>query len=702
MQSVRVEVPDSPAVVQKRSIRFAAAATSSKFLTLKSPALAENLFRILVFSWNVGNAQPNESDLMHWLPEAGGDLDFVVVGTQENTFKKKPGFEHQVSSQEEDLQDNEEEPHAAWGGAAGLQKKASKSSDRRRRGTVTSLTLTGAEKAHGGWGGAKKPPHAWDKMIADRLGDEWTVCAHVVLREMRLTVYCTREVAAKKVRHVATAYSATGIGGVIGNKGGLVARMTVGDTSLAFCSCHLAAHEGSQYLKSRNAMCQEILFETSGGRISGTKGKGRPLDVAHAVDHIIWLGDLNYRVDLNLASTFESLPLGHSPPEELVVYAQQREVPGTPRASQKEAHIAAVVALAEQTEFAALRKCDELSAAREAGDAFVDFREGELAFAPTFKVNRQPGTSYTMQRTPSYCDRILFKSMPPSAARLCQMNFTSVPEVATSDHKPVVSAFTLYPSVPVHRTPHGKATVKITISDLVLKDILASDFTGTSDPFCCFFTHPEGLLLEGFRGRPPRTSIKYRVRPGKNAAQTGDAAIARSLTRHLSKMQSSAGTGQAEARWSVKEVPTLHLCCPLESLNQVCLLVAIFDHDYLKPNDPMGVVTIPLASSSVKHSSNGAAAGSGASSSDGSEGVYPSSPPAPQNAATEPDLPYTIYVSKPIVHGHRTSDTGKLFCTVRVQQSLRQSSRRFVMQRVGTWVDRSWKCLFGAASHGEA
>ena len=40
-----------------------------------------------------------------------------------------------------------------------------------------------------------------------------------------------------------SARSATGIGGVCGNKGGLVMALTYRTTSLAFISCHLAAHD---------------------------------------------------------------------------------------------------------------------------------------------------------------------------------------------------------------------------------------------------------------------------------------------------------------------------------------------------------------------------------------------------------------------------------------------------------------------------
>ena len=42
-------------------------------------------------------------------------------------------------------------------------------------------------------------------------------------------------------------------------------------------------------------------------------------------------------------------------------------------------------------------QADQLRAAREAGDAFVGFSEGYMAFAPTFKVRRQPGVKYNEQ-----------------------------------------------------------------------------------------------------------------------------------------------------------------------------------------------------------------------------------------------------------------------------------------------------------------
>ena len=50
---------------------------------------------------------------------------------------------------------------------------------------------------------------------------------------------------------------------------------------------------------------------------------------------------------------------------------------------------------------------------------------------------------YNPQRIPSYCDRVLWKSMPAWAHRLQQTSLLSVPEVSTSDHKPVVATFSL-------------------------------------------------------------------------------------------------------------------------------------------------------------------------------------------------------------------------------------------------------------------
>ena len=60
-----------------------------------------------------------------------------------------------------------------------------------------------------------------------------------------------------------TVASATGAAHLLGNKGGIVAKMTVGSTSLAFVSCHLAAH--TEHLERRNSDCNEVLRETRRG-----------------------------------------------------------------------------------------------------------------------------------------------------------------------------------------------------------------------------------------------------------------------------------------------------------------------------------------------------------------------------------------------------------------------------------------------------
>ena len=61
------------------------------------------------------------------------------------------------------------------------------------------------------------------------------------------------------ISEVETAKEACGIGGVVGNKGGLVVKLRVHGATLCFISSHLAAHEGEKKAAKRNNDIVEIL-----------------------------------------------------------------------------------------------------------------------------------------------------------------------------------------------------------------------------------------------------------------------------------------------------------------------------------------------------------------------------------------------------------------------------------------------------------
>ena len=73
--------------------------------------------------------------------------------------------------------------------------------------------------------------------------------------------------------------------------------------------------------------------------------------------------------------------------------------------------------------------------------AFVGFRESDISFAPTFKVLRQAQTEYTTQRSPAYCDRVMWRSSPYLSVECTR--YWSGECVASSDHKPVAAMLDL-------------------------------------------------------------------------------------------------------------------------------------------------------------------------------------------------------------------------------------------------------------------
>ena len=231
-----------------------------------------------------------------------------------------------------------------------------------------------------------------------------------------------------------------GLMGMMGNKGGVAIRMNIYDSSVVFVCSHLAAHR--ENVVGRNSdfsnIMEKMLFpsEEKSKRYSLEDGSHvRPKFGAQRYherdlkigDHevIIWIGDLNYRLEqeLELDDIFNSI---------------------------------------NRQDWNTLLQYDQLNLERKKGTVFQQFLEGEVKFPPTYKY--QPGTDeYDRRpekkvRAPAWCDRILWR-VNSSQNSLTQRIYQRA-NLLPSDHKPVLAVF--------------DGTVKIvveTLEDKVYNDI---------------------------------------------------------------------------------------------------------------------------------------------------------------------------------------------------------------------------------------
>eukprot|EP01134_Creolimax_fragrantissima_P006018 CFRG6018T1 len=247
--------------------------------------------------------------------------------------------------------------------------------------------------------------------ILSAMGDEYVEVARSSLLEIKLLVMVRKSVA-NHISKVVRSKEATGLGDFIGNKGGCGVKFTVEDTTICFVSAHLAAHEGEKFRERRNQDVSDI--------INGMWLKGPSLlDLTNYCQHVFWMGDLNYRVDLS-SHIREAAEWDHERKWEYVVD------------------------LIEKGRSKELMKFDELSHEHRHLRVFAGFEEGEIDFEPTFKVLRgEQGRSYLAQRIPSFCDRILWHSQPSRAGNVHMVKYKSIRTLATSDHKPVCGSFRL-------------------------------------------------------------------------------------------------------------------------------------------------------------------------------------------------------------------------------------------------------------------
>ncbi|XP_008840183.1 72 kDa inositol polyphosphate 5-phosphatase isoform X3 [Nannospalax galili] len=89
----------------------------------------------------------------------------------------------------------------------------------------------------------------------------------------------------------------------------------------------------------------------------------------------------------------------------------------------------------------ALLQHDQLTREMKKGSIFRGFEEPEIHFLPSYKfdIGKDTYDSTSKQRTPSYTDRILYKSR--HKGDICPIKYSSCPGLKTSDHRPVYGLF---------------------------------------------------------------------------------------------------------------------------------------------------------------------------------------------------------------------------------------------------------------------
>ncbi|XP_020080770.1 type IV inositol polyphosphate 5-phosphatase 3-like isoform X1 [Ananas comosus] len=218
-----------------------------------------------------------------------------------------------------------------------------------------------------------------------------------------------------------------GVMGYIGNKGSISVSMSIYQTLFCFICSHLTSGEKDGDELRRNDDVHEIFKRT---QFSSLGGVGVPRTIFDH-DRIIWLGDLNYRINLPYEKTHE---------------------------------------LISKKQWDKLAEMDQLKHELKKGRAFDGWTEGVISFPPTYKyefnsekyVGEDPKSG---RRTPAWCDRILSYGKGMRLLTYKRNEFTF------SDHRPVTAVFMAEVEIFCHR----KLQRALTFTDAEIEEELMSE-----------------------------------------------------------------------------------------------------------------------------------------------------------------------------------------------------------------------------------
>lgn len=377
--------------------------------------------KVLVCTANLGNAEPNMESMKTWIP-FGGSCQEVTPLEGVSALPSENFDMIVIGMQEATWKAKEEGRHSIRGGV------------------ISEEEIVDALDEH--------YAAALREMTRDILGEEYCLIAEEGRGQMRLSIWASDNVV-EGIQDVKISGANTGIGHVMANKGGIVVSLNYNNTRLSFISAHLAAHEGESYYQKRCADVRSILREGK------TYDLSKRLDVAVSSHHVFFLGDLNFRTKFD------------------------------DKESTHEENVTRALDLVATKDYETLYSFDELHQGVSNGDLLSGFTTLQCNFPPTFKLERETGLVYKKQRTPSYTDRILFKSADGLQNSLKPLAYEPCVDFFTSDHKPVRGAFSI-----VSNSKLGSAVkngdLRLVFQEMECSDLPVGDADGKSDPYLVF------------------------------------------------------------------------------------------------------------------------------------------------------------------------------------------------------------------------
>ncbi|KAF8581126.1 DNase I-like protein [Ramaria rubella] len=252
---------------------------------------------------------------------------------------------------------------------------------------------------------------AWVAAIFSALGKNAVHYTKLASRQLVgvLMVVIIRKELRSVVKEICTGSAGVGLMGIMGNKGATAIRLRLNSTIVTFVCSHLAAFD--DYVDKRNSDFSELARKLDFTIAWKGARNTRPVRAnIWETDILFWIVDLNYRIDLpdeEVRTFLSSEPHGHE----------------------------------NQT----LLEYDQLRMSMRRQRAFIDFKEHDINFLPTYRFadeQTRDNLGYDTKRRPAWTDRILHLSADWNS--VSQKSYDSHPQITMSDHHPVSADFELF------------------------------------------------------------------------------------------------------------------------------------------------------------------------------------------------------------------------------------------------------------------